>query len=115
MHAFTELEAAAYGPRKLYDRRTRGDEEPPAEAAERARRVREVAFRYPDLLDPRSEMPPEVEATPTGFRTRLSCARERFDREVWEGLADPDARDVFLEGKEAHGVARLTGHYVSLT
>jgi CRISPR-associated exonuclease Cas4 len=105
MHAFTALATAAYCPRKLYYRRTRGDEEPPEEAAEAARRVREVAFRYPELLEPTSEMPPEVEATPTQFRTRLSCARERFDEETWDGLADPDARDVFLEGKEARGVA----------
>ena len=105
MHAFTDLETAAYCPRKLYYRRTRGDEEPPEEAAETARRVREVAFRYPELLEPTSEMPPEVEATPTQFRTRLSCARERFDREVWSGLADTGARDVFLEGREARGIA----------
>ncbi len=105
MHAFTDLETSAYCPRKLYYRRTRGDEEPPEEAAEAARRIREIAFRYPELLDPTSEMPPEVEATPTQFRTRLSCARERFDHEVWSGLAEPDARDVFLEGKEARGIA----------
>jgi CRISPR-associated exonuclease Cas4 len=105
MHAFTDLAAAAYCPRKLYYRWTRGDEEPPTEAAERARRVREVAFRYPDLLDPTSEMPAAVEATPTGFRTRLSCARERFAADVWDGLVDPDTRDVFLEGREARGVA----------
>ncbi|MEF8790623.1 MAG: hypothetical protein V5A61_10910 [Haloarculaceae archaeon] len=105
MHAFTDLATAAYCPRKLYYRRTRGDEEPPGEAAEAARRVREVAFRYPELFEPTSEMPPEVEATPTQFRTRLSCARERFDEETWDGLTDPDARDVFLEGKEARGVA----------
>ena len=105
MHAFTDLETATYCPRKLYYRRTRGDEEPPEEAAEAARRVREIAFRYPELLEPTGEMPPEVEVTPTQFRTRLSCARERFDREVWTGLADPDARDAFLEGREARGIA----------
>jgi CRISPR-associated exonuclease Cas4 len=105
MHAFTDLATAAYCPRKLYYRRTRGDEEPPDEASEAARRVREVAFRYPELLDPTSEIPPEVEVTPTQFRTRLSCARERLDREVWARLAEPDAREVFLEGKEARGIA----------
>ena len=105
MHAFTDLATAAYCPRKLYYRRTRGDEEPPEEAAERAGRVREVAFRYPELLDPTSEIPPEVEVTPTQFRTRLSCARERFADDVWAGLADPDASDVLLEGREARGIA----------
>ena len=105
MHAFTDLETAAYCPRKLYYRRTRGDEEPPEEASEAARRVREVAFRYPELLEPSNEVPPEVEATPTQFRARLSCARARLDEEVWAGLADPAARDVFLEGREARGIA----------
>lgn len=105
MHAFTDLETAAYCPRKLYYRQTRGDEVPPEEASEAARRVREVAFCYPELLEPTSELPPEVETTPTGFRTRLSCARARLDEAVWAGLVDPDARDVFLDGREARGIA----------
>ena len=105
MHAFTDLETAAYCPRKLYYRRTRADEEPPDEASEAARRVREVAFRYHELLEPTSDLPPEVEATPTQFRTHLSCARARLDEEAWTGLTEPGARDVFLEGKEARGIA----------
>lgn len=105
MHAFTDLAATTYCPRKLYYRRTRGDEEPPEAAVESARRVREIAFRYAELLDPTADLPPEIEATPTQFRTRLSCARERFADDVWSGLADPDARDVLLEGREARGVA----------
>lgn len=99
MHAFTDLATAAYCPRQLYYRRRHDDFEGP----ERVERVRELAFRYPDLLDPTRDLPPAVEVTPTQLRTNLSCASERLDR--WDELADPPDRDVLLEGREARGIA----------
>lgn len=99
MHAFTDLSTAAYCPRKLYYRRREGEIETP----ERVERRRELAFRYPELLDG-ADVPAELLAvTPTQFRTNLACAKERLD--AWPDLADPPARDVFLEGREARGIA----------
>ncbi|MFC7229463.1 hypothetical protein N0B31_18845 [Salinirubellus salinus] len=99
MFAFTDLATAAYCPRQLYYRRKHDDVGRSPEAA----RVRESAFRYPELLDERTDLPPDVTVTPTQFRTNLACASERLD--AWDGLADPPARDVLLEGREARGIA----------
>jgi CRISPR-associated exonuclease Cas4 len=100
VHAFTDLSTAAYCPRKLYYRWRDGDHETP----ELVRRRRDLAFRYPDLLDPATDLAAEpIEATPTQVRSRLGAARERLDR--WADLADPAARDVLLEGKDCRGVA----------
>lgn len=100
MHAFTDLATAAYCPRKLYYRRREGGHEPPPEVLER----RELAFRYPDLRTSESALrDTPIEATPTQVRSRLGSAAACL--ECWEALADPPARDVFLEGKDAHGIA----------
>lgn len=99
MFAFTDLATAAYCPRQLYYRRKHDDFGRSPEAA----RVRELAFRYPELLDETTDLPDEVAVTPTQFRTNLACASERLD--AWGELADPPARDVLLTGREARGIA----------
>jgi CRISPR-associated exonuclease Cas4 len=102
MHAFRDVATAAYCPLKLYYRRREPAEsrEPPQEVRER----RAVAFRYPELLDDGDAIrQAPVDVTPTQFRSGLGSARARLD--CWDALADPDGRDVFLSGKDCHGVA----------
>ncbi|MFB6220564.1 MAG: hypothetical protein ABEH90_03910 [Halolamina sp.] len=101
MHAFTDLATAAYCPRKLYHRERDPDAPAIPDAVEE---IRELAFRYPELLaaDDAALRAEPIEATPTQFRSRLSCVRER---PAWPGLADPPARDVRLDGRECRGVA----------
>lgn len=101
MHAFRDVETAAYCPRKLYYRRRRPE---PEETPEDVQRAREVAFRYERLLtDDAALREAPVAVTPTQFRSRLGSAKARID--VWDGLADPEDRDVFLAGRDCHGVA----------
>lgn len=105
VHAFSDLATAAYCPRKLYYRR-RDDDGPGTPA--RVERRRALARRYPDLLDPTAGPDPPaglLAVTPTQWRTNLACARERLSDEAWDGLADPPATDVLLEGREARGIA----------
>ncbi|MFB6171778.1 MAG: hypothetical protein ABEJ23_04540 [Haloarculaceae archaeon] len=100
MHAFTDLATAAYCPRKLYYRRRDGGHEPPPEVLER----RELAFRYPSLRESTAALrDAPIAATPTQVRSRLGRAAARLD--CWDAIADPPARDVFLEGKDARGIA----------
>lgn len=112
MHAFTDLSTAAYCPRQLYYRRKHDD----FGISERAAQVRELAFQYPELLDPATDPPAAVAVEYRSFCDRLGAARERLDR--WDELADPPARDVPLKGREARGIAHklLTDpHAPSLT
>lgn len=98
MHAFREVETAAYCPRKLYYRRRSPDEETPDTVAAR----RDLAFAYPRLLrddDTLREAP--IEVTPTQFRSRLGAAKARID--AWDHLVDPTERDAFLSGRDCHG------------
>lgn len=101
MHSFRDIEAAAYCPRKLYYRRTTPEEEEvPAIVGKR----RDIAFEYERLLsdaDALRETPLEV--TPTQFRSRLGCVRARLER--WDDLVDPAESQVFLSGRECHGIA----------
>lgn len=100
MHAFREVETAAYCPRKLYYRRQQPEEcETPALVQER----RSLAFEYDRLLsdDTALERAP-IAVTPTQYRSALGCARARLDN--WEALADPVAREVFVRGRECQGV-----------
>lgn len=101
MHSFSDLATAAYCPRKLYYRRRRGDDHPPPSGVVERR---ELAFRYPVLRrsdDAIAEAPTAV--TPAQLRANLGSAAARLD--CWTELANPPARDVFLKGREAHGVA----------
>ena len=100
--AFSELAAATYCPRKLYYAWRHDDlQDPPPEI----RTIRELAFRYPDLLDANDATLRQepLAITPLQFRRNLGCARARFD--LFDDLADPDARDVYLEGRECRGIA----------
>jgi len=100
VEAFTDLATAAYCPRKLYYRRKHGDETPPESVA----RIRNLAFRYEELLDPSADLTDEpIEATPTQYRSNLGSAKVRLDR--WNDLVDPHDTQVFLRGKDANGIA----------
>ncbi len=101
MHAFRDIEAAAYCPRKLYYRRSAPEEEePPQFVGER----RDLAFEYDRLLaDDEYIQSAPIECTPTQFRSRLGCARARLDR--WDELVDPADRSAFLSGRECRGIA----------
>lgn len=101
MHAFRDIEAAAYCPRKLYYRRTTPAEtEIPSIVGKR----REIAFQYEQLLgDSERLRAAPIEVTPTQFRSRLGCVTTRLDR--WEELCDPAERDAFLSGRECRGIA----------
>jgi len=98
VHAFTDLATAAYCPRKLYYRRRDGADAPGRDARH------ELAFRYPALVAPGTTLGDEpIAVTPTTFRRNLGCVRARLDR--FEALCDPPSRDVFLEGRDARGIA----------
>jgi len=79
VQAFTDLATAAYCPRKLYYRRTRDDRDSPDSVAP----IRNLAFRYGDLLDPETDLADEpIAVTPTAYRSALGCSKARLDR--WE-------------------------------
>ena len=100
MHAFSDLATAAYCPRKLYYRLRDGDHSVPETVRER----RSLAFRYPDLADPATDLDDEpIAVTPTQYRTNLACSRERL--RAWDALCDPPRTNVLLEGREARGIA----------
>ncbi|MFB6139961.1 MAG: hypothetical protein ABEJ26_05955 [Halosimplex sp.] len=102
MHTFRDVSTAAYCPRKLYYRHR----DPAADEGvpQRVRARRDLAFRYPELLDsdPEVQAAP-IEVTPTQYRSRLGRLRARLD--AWDALTDPAGREVFLEGRECRGVA----------
>lgn len=100
MHAFRDVETAAYCPRKLYYRRQSPQEEPP----DRVERRRELAFRYERLLADRAALQAApIAVTPTQFRSRLGAAKARLS--AWDRLVDPDGREVLLSGRECRGIA----------
>lgn len=98
MYAFTDLSLAAYCPRKLYYRRR--DDAPAPERDDR----HELAFRYGALLDPGTALREEpIAVAPDEYRRTLGGSKARVG--AFDALADPDDRDVFLEGRRARGVA----------
>ncbi|NHN43588.1 hypothetical protein G9C85_18370 [Halorubellus sp. JP-L1] len=106
MLAFSDLRTAAYCPRQLWYARKHDDRAPP----DRVDAVREVATRYHELLDaetdtgqpdPLADAP--IEAPPGTWRERVERVREREPR--FRDLDRPAATDVFLAGRECHGVA----------
>jgi CRISPR-associated exonuclease Cas4 len=99
MHAFREVETAAYCPRKLYYRRKSPDEETPDEVKKR----RELAFEYERLLSGEVALDgAPIDTTPTQYRSNLGCARARLD--CWDELVDPARRDVYVQGRDCHGL-----------
>lgn len=102
MHAFRDVETAAYCPRKLYYRRRRPAEETPDDVQRR----REIAFRYECLLaDEAALREAPIAVTPTQFRSRLGSAKARLADSDWEGIVNPDERDALLAGRECRGIA----------
>lgn len=97
-HAFSELRTAAYCPRQLYYHRREGFD--PPDVSER----RDLAFRYAELLDADdatlARLP--IDVSPAAFRQSLRTASQRFDD--WDELVDPETRDTYLRGREAHGI-----------
>ena len=100
METFTDLATAAYCPRKLYYRRRADEHDPPDDVGA----VRGLAFRYPDLLAPETDLSREpIALTPTQYRSNLGCVKARLD--CWNRLVDPADREVMLEGKDCRGIA----------
>lgn len=99
MYAFTDLALAAYCPRKLYYR-WRDDNDDIPDRDER----HELAFRYPELLAPSTDLTAEpIAVSPVTYRSNLGCSRAQIS--PFEALCDPAARDVSLVGRQARGVA----------
>jgi CRISPR-associated exonuclease Cas4 len=100
VEAFTDIATAAYCPRKLYYRRKRGDGSPPESVAT----IRNLAFRYEELLGSEGNLAAEpIAVAPAQYRENLEATKAHLDR--WTELADPAETRVFLEGKDANGVA----------
>ncbi|MFO7925746.1 MAG: CRISPR-associated protein Cas4 [Halobacteriota archaeon] len=100
MQAFTDLATAAYCPRKLYYRRLHDDFEP----SENVASIRNLAFRYRELLDPRADLDAEpIATTLTSYRSNLGRVKARLDR--WDELVDPPETRALLRGKDANGIA----------
>ena len=95
---FTDLETAAYCPRKLYYRR-RDEVTVPEQVAER----RELAFQYDRLLDaPDANLAAlPTERPPDEFRANLQRAA---DHDAWPELCRPDERERLVTGKDCRGV-----------
>ena len=101
METFRDVETAAYCPRKLYYRRRDPD---PHDPPERVAAIRELAFRYEELLeddDALADAP--VALTPTQYRSRLGRTRATVDD--WDALCDPRGREVYLTGQDCRGLA----------
>ncbi|ELZ30431.1 hypothetical protein C474_11481 [Halogeometricum pallidum JCM 14848] len=97
---FSHLARAAYCPRQLYYAEKYDDHAPPPEVEA----VRELAFRYDELLradDDELDARPVV-VPPDTYRENLGRLTERDD---WAELAAPTGREVFLRGRDCHGVA----------
>ncbi|WP_144905345.1 CRISPR-associated protein Cas4 [Halobellus captivus] len=96
----SHLARAAYCPRQLHYARRDDDHEPPSGVAA----VRSLAFAYDRnrfATDETLRSLP-IAVSPGAYRENLAdlARREQFER-----LADPTARDVFLRGRDCHGVA----------
>jgi CRISPR-associated exonuclease Cas4 len=101
VHAFRDIETAAYCPRKLYYRRRDPETEQPPDSVEKRRTL---AFEYEQLLrDDQALNQAPIAVTPTQYRSSLGCARASVD--CWEELIAPVEENVFLEGRECHGIA----------
>jgi len=93
--AFSDLATAAYCPRQLYYRRIEDARGLP----ESVERVRELADRYPTLVDASDTALAGLAAVdPATYRARLGAALTR-----WPALADPTETDVLLTGKDCRG------------
>ncbi|MFB6243371.1 MAG: hypothetical protein ABEH80_04685, partial [Halobaculum sp.] len=98
--AFSDLARASYCPRQLYYARRDDDRAVPDDVAA----AMELAYRYPELRaasdDQLREEPLALD--PDTYRERLT---DLTDHPQWAALADPPAREVYLAGKDCHGIA----------
>ena len=100
MESFTDIATAAYCPRQLYYKRACDDMVPP----ERVASIRNLAFRYEELLDAERTLTNEpIVPTPTRYRSNLEDTKARLER--WDELVEPPKTRVFLAGKDANGIA----------
>ena len=99
--AFSDLRIATYCPRKLYYRRREPSREPPPTVDA----VRTLSRRYEELRTASDEAlaAEPIAVEPGTYRDRLE---ELTDHPDWGQLVAPPATDVFLSGRDAHGVAR---------
>jgi CRISPR-associated exonuclease Cas4 len=122
--AFSDLRTAAYCPRQLWYARTQDDRSPP----DAVDAVRDLATRYddalanPDRLDADVPDSPDADALASvdadapasldsdllevpvaAWLERVRAVREREPR--FPDLCDPAGTEVFLSGRECHGVA----------
>ncbi|WP_198667826.1 hypothetical protein [Saliphagus sp. LR7] len=101
--ALSDLRTAAYCPRKYYYRDREDDREPPPEVGDR----RSLAVRYSDLLaaDDADLAAEPVAVDPPAYRRTLEATRNRLEESGrWEAIRDPAARDVYVAGKDCHGI-----------
>lgn len=96
----SDLARAAYCPRQLYYARRDDDREPPQEVDA----ARDLAFEYKQLIDAPDRHLRErpIAVSPGTYRSNLAALTERDD---YDRLVDPAARDVFLRGRDCHGIA----------
>lgn len=96
--AFSDLARAAYCPRQCYYARADDDRGVPSEVAA----TMELAHRYPALRDGVDLAAEPIAVSPTTYRDRLDALA---DRPEWPALAAPSERDLYLAGKDCHGIA----------
>jgi CRISPR-associated exonuclease Cas4 len=96
--AFSDLARAAYCPRQCYYARADDDRGVPSEVAA----TMELAHRYPALRDGADLGAEPIAVSPTTYRDRLDALT---DRPEWPALANPLERDLYLAGKDCHGIA----------
>jgi CRISPR-associated exonuclease Cas4 len=100
VEAFTDLATASYCPRKLYYKRIHDDRDPP----DSVEATRDLAYRYEELLAPTTDLAGEpIATTPAVYRSNLKRTRGQVER--WDELADPPKTRVYLEGRDANGIA----------
>jgi CRISPR-associated exonuclease Cas4 len=98
--AFSDLRTAAYCPRQLWYARTQDDRSTP----DAVDAVRDLATRYDDVLaNPDGIDADRLEVPVAAWLERVRGVREREPR--FADLCDPAGTDVFLSGRECHGVA----------
>ena len=95
--AFSDLARAAYCPRQCYYARADDDRGVPSEVIE----TMELAHRYPALRDGADLDAEPIAVPPSTYRDRLDALA---DRPVWPALANPSERDLYLAGKDCHGI-----------
>ena len=100
MPTFSDLVRAAYCPRQRYHARRDDDRGPD----DRPARRRDLAFRYPTLLDSPPARLAGLPVSPDSpaYRAQL---RRLTDQDDWPAIAHSDARNVALDGKDCRGGA----------